>query len=204
MSDSGCPMRESAWRPVRRRTILGRMRAYRLSAAVRGLAAATAAGIAATALSVTAAADSTEDFPIPRRIIRTTCTAEQLLAANRDLTPVYYERYMIDYNNHKPAVQDATRDKMHWFFSLNPVQRRAYSEELATNFADDLTVSWPNHAKIFFNNKGVVAKSTEACDQYPPTDMGVWDWHPQAYVWQTGPTTPPGNPPPPPPTVPEP
>ncbi|MGB3896366.1 MAG: DUF5078 domain-containing protein, partial [Mycolicibacter sinensis] len=40
-------------------------------------------------------------------------------------------------------------------------------------------VSWPNHAKIFFNNKGVVAKSTEACSQYPRDDMSVWDWAPK-------------------------
>jgi Domain of unknown function (DUF5078) len=40
--------------------------------------------------------DSTEDFPIPRRMIATTCTAEQILAAARDFEPVYYQRYMAD------------------------------------------------------------------------------------------------------------
>jgi hypothetical protein len=29
---------------------------------------------------------------------------------------------------------------------------------MATNFADPITASWPNWAKVFFNNKGVAAK----------------------------------------------
>lgn len=161
---------------------------------LRGAAVAAAAGIAAAVFPVVAAADSSDDFPIPRRVIRTECNAEQMLAASRDLSPVYYERYMIDYNNHSPAVQQATRDQMHWFFSLDPVQRRNYSEQLATNFADDLTTSWPNHAKIFFNNKGVIAKSTEACSQYSPDDQSVWDWHPNPYVWSNEPGPQPGHP----------
>ena len=142
-------------------------------------AAAAGAAVAAVLLPATASADATDDFPIPRRVIRTDCSAEQMLAASRDLSPIYYERYMIDMHNKPVGVQQAAIDKMHWFFSLNPEQRRAYSEELATNFADPLTVSWPNHAKIFFNNKGVVAKSTEACSQYPRDDMSVWDWAPK-------------------------
>ncbi len=142
-------------------------------------AAAVSAAAAAVLLPATASADATDDFPIPRRVIRTECSAEQMLAASRDLSPIYYERYMIDMHNKPVQVQQAAIDKMHWFFSLNPEQRRAYSEELATNFADPVTVSWPNHAKIFFNNKGVVAKSTEACSQYPRDDMSVWDWAPK-------------------------
>ena len=30
-----------------------------------------------------------------------------------------------------------------------------------------LNLAWPNHMKIFFNNKGVVAKETENCQNYP-------------------------------------
>lgn len=146
---------------------------------LRGAALAAVAGIAAAFLPATAAADATDDFPIPRRVIATDCSAEQMLAASRDLSPIYYERYMIDMHNKPVQVQQAAIDKMHWFFSLDSAQRRAYSEELATNFADPMTVSWPNHAKIFFNNKGVVAKSTEACSQYPRDDMSVWDWAPK-------------------------
>ncbi|MGV0624910.1 DUF5078 domain-containing protein [Mycolicibacter minnesotensis] len=154
------------------------MRTYRpnLRGAVAGAAAAVAAAVL---LPATAAADATDDFPIPRRVIQTDCSAEQFLAASRDTSPIYYERYMIDKHNKPEQVQQATIDKMHWFFSLSPEQRRAYSEELATNFADPLTVSWPNHAKIFFNNKGVVAKATELCSQYPRDDMSVWDWAPK-------------------------
>jgi hypothetical protein len=151
------------------------MRLSRLSPVVRAGVAVLALGAAATAFPRVASADSTDDYPIPRRMIATTCTAEQILAAARDYTPVYYERYMNDYHNH-PNVQQAVKDKMHWFYSASPPERRAYSEELVTNFADPLTVAWPNHAKIFFNNKGVAAKETENCAQYRPDDMSVWDW----------------------------
>jgi hypothetical protein len=80
--------------------------------------------------------DATDDYPIPNRMLKTTCAAEQIMAAARDVEPVYYERYMIDYNNKSPDVQQATRDKMHWFYSLDYAGRRAYSEQLVTNFAD--------------------------------------------------------------------
>lgn len=40
----------------------------------------------------TAAADSTDGYPIPHRMIVTTCTAEQILAAARDFAPICYER----------------------------------------------------------------------------------------------------------------
>jgi hypothetical protein len=33
---------------------------------------------------------------------------------------------------------------------------------MATNFADPMTLAWPNWAKIFFNNKGVAAKESQA------------------------------------------
>lgn len=136
-----------------------------------------ALGAAAVALPGPASADSTDDYPIPRRMIATTCDAEQIMAATRDTSPVYYERYMIDYNNHSPEIQQATQDKMHWFYSLSAADRRAYSEEMATHYPPEpLTTQWPNHAKLFFNNKGVVAKSTEACAGYPRGDMSVWNW----------------------------
>jgi hypothetical protein len=31
-------------------------------------------------------------------------------------------------------------------------------------------------ANLFFNNKGVVAKATDVCMNYPRGDMSVWDW----------------------------
>jgi hypothetical protein len=114
-------------------------------------------------------ADATDDYPIPNRILKTACTAEQIMAAARDGEPVHYERYMIDYNNHSAEIQQANQDQMHWFLSMNYAGRRAYSEELATNFADPLIVAWPNHEKLFFNNNGVAA-------HYPPADQSVWNW----------------------------
>jgi hypothetical protein len=30
--------------------------------------------------------------------------------------------------------------------------------------------------KVFFNNKGVVAESTDLCNSYPTGDRSVWNW----------------------------
>ena len=124
-----------------------------------------------------AAADATDDYPIPNRMLRTTCTAEQILAAVRDVRPVYYERYMIDYNNKSPEVQTAARDRIHWFLSMDYAGRRQYSENIATDiYYEQLAFAWPNWAKLFFNNKGVAARATDVCAQYPVDDPGVWNW----------------------------
>lgn len=151
----------------------------RLRTSLRAGTVFLALALGAAAFPKTAVADSTEDFPIPRRMINTTCDAEQILAATRDTSPVYYQRYMIDFNNH-PNVQQATIDKIHWFYSLTPAERRNYSEnfypQLAGAGGDPLWFAWPNHFKIFFNNKGVVAKATDVCNNYPPGDMSVWNW----------------------------
>jgi hypothetical protein len=142
-----------------------------------GIAVVTAA-IATTVVPATAAADSTEDYPIPSRILHTTCTAEQLLASARDYDPVYYERYMIDMHNKPADIQQATKDKIHWFLSMDYAGRRAYSDNMYYNGADPLWLAWPNHMKIFFNNKGVAAKETDHCADYGPNDQSVWDWSP--------------------------
>jgi hypothetical protein len=141
----------------------------------RAVIAFLTGAFAATVFPAIALADATDDYPIPHRIIVTNCTAEQILAAARDFTPIYYERYMIDKHNKSPEVQQAAIDNTHYFFSLSPQYRRAYSEQMATNFADPMTASWPNWAKIFFNNKGVAAKDTDNCANYPPDDASVWD-----------------------------
>ena len=109
------------------------MRLYRLSLAVRTGLAALALCTAPMLVPQAAKADpgdlgpgftpcngcsendSTDDFPIPRRMISTTCDAEQILAAARDHSPVYYQRYMIDFNNH-PNVNQDVQNKVHWFF----------------------------------------------------------------------------------------
>jgi hypothetical protein len=70
-------------------------------------------------------------------------------------------------------------DKAHWFFSLSPADRRQYSANFYPPLGsggDPLWFAWPNHMKIFFNNKGVVAKETENCTNYPRGDMSLWNW----------------------------
>ncbi len=136
---------------------------------------AMAAGALLAAASVTASADSTENYPIPRKMLTTTCSAEQIMAAARDSEPAYYERYMTDYNNKSPEIHQAVQDRIHWFYSMNYPERRAYSESIATNIHyEHLTFVWPNWAKLFFNNKDVAAKTTAICTQYPPHDQSVW------------------------------
>jgi hypothetical protein len=147
----------------------------RFSRVLRGSLAGLALGVTAVVFPGMGSADATDDYPIPHRMIITTCTAEQILAAARDFTPIYYERYMIDMHNKSPDVQQAAIDSAHYFYSLSPGDRRAYSEQMVTNFADPMTLAWPNWAKIFFNNKGVAAKETDNCANYPPDDESAWD-----------------------------
>lgn len=144
---------------------------------MRALMLIVAAAMVAAMAAPRAFADSTEDYPIPRRIIHTTCDVEQYLAAVRDTNPVYYERYMIDRSNRPADVQQMAFDRIHWFFSLDPVGRRQYSENTATNiYYEQVATRWGNWAKIFFNNKGVVAHATDVCMNYPRGDMSVWNW----------------------------
>ncbi|ORB01403.1 hypothetical protein BST33_09185 [Mycolicibacter minnesotensis] len=140
-------------------------------------AIATAMLTGALATAGVAAADATDDYPIPRRILRTPCTAEQIMAAARDVEPVYYERYMIDYHNKPVADRQAAQDSIHRFFAMDYAGRRQYAEDTATNaFFEPMSWRWPNWAKLFFNNKGVAARTTEICLNYPAGDMSVWDW----------------------------
>ena len=139
--------------------------------------ALSAATVACVSIASPALADATDDYPIPHRMIVTTCDAEQYLAAVRDTSPVYFERYMIDKSNRPPDVQQAAEDRIHWFFSLDQAARRQYSEDTATNvYYEQMATHWGNWAKIFFNNKGVVAHATDVCMNYPAGDMSVWDW----------------------------
>lgn len=137
------------------------------------------AACAATVVSgvPAAVADATDDYPISSRILTTACTAEQLMAAARDVDPIYYQRYMIDYNNKSPEVHDMVQDRIHWFFAMDYAGRRQYSQDTATNaFYEPLSWNWPNWAKLFFNNKGVAAHTTAVCANYPADDMSVWTW----------------------------
>jgi hypothetical protein len=140
------------------------------------LAALVSASMLAAAPGV-ASADASDDYPIPNRILQTPCTAEQIMAAARDVEPIYYERYMIDYDNKSPEVHQWVQDRIHWFFSMDYAGRRQYSEDTATNaFYENLSWNWPNWAKLFFNNGGVAAHTTDVCMNYPVGDLSVWDW----------------------------
>ena len=131
---------------------------------------------AAAVFAAPAIADSTEDFPIPRRIIATPCDGEQYLAAARDTSPVYFDRYMRDKSNRPADVQQSAVDRIHWFFHST---RREGASTPRTPPPTSTTNRWPpigTRLKIFFNNKGVVAKATEVCMNYPRGDMSVWGW----------------------------
>src|SRR3569623_976105 len=80
--------------------------------------AAAAAATAFLGAAASASADSTDDYPIPHRIIVTTCDVLQYMAAARDTSPVYFELYIIDRSNRPADVQQMAFDRIHWFFSL--------------------------------------------------------------------------------------
>lgn len=147
----------------------------RITARLGVAALALAAG--ATLAPGLAAADATDEYPIPSRILKTDCTVDQYMAAARDVEPIYYARYMIDYNNKPVADQDAARERIYWFFSLDYPGRRQYSENIATNaFYESMSWRWPNWAKLFWHNKGVTANAVAACHNYPASDPSVWVW----------------------------
>ena len=101
-------------------------------------------------------------------MLKTTCTVDQYMAADADIDPIYYERYMIDYNNRPVDVQDAARDRIYWFFSLDYAGRRQYSEDTATNvYYEQMATHWGNWAKLFFNNKGVAAHGDRRLHELP-------------------------------------
>jgi hypothetical protein len=88
-------------------------RADRVAAPLIPLMAVVVLG--ATSSTAVASADSTDDFPIPRRIIATSCDAEQYLAAARDTSPAYFDRYMLDKSHRPTEVRQAAVDRIHWF-----------------------------------------------------------------------------------------
>lgn len=148
----------------------------RVRMTLKTTAAALAVGAGMMAVPGVASADATDDYPIPNRILKTPCTAQQIMLAARDVEPVYFERYMIDYKNKPVDVQQGARDRINWFFSLDYAGRRQYSENMATNaFYESMSWKWPNWAKVFFNNKGVAANTTDVCQNYPD-DPNIWNW----------------------------
>jgi hypothetical protein len=82
---------------------------------IKASVAAAVVSVAATAFAPVASADASDDYPIPNRILKTTCTVDQYMAAVRDVEPIYYERYMTDYNNRPPDIEQGARDRIYWF-----------------------------------------------------------------------------------------
>jgi hypothetical protein len=68
--------------------------------------------VVALAVPAFAAADVTDAYPIPNRMLKAACTVDQYMAAVRDVEPVCYERYIIDYNNKSTDVQQGARDRI--------------------------------------------------------------------------------------------
>jgi hypothetical protein len=152
-------------------------RSVRARPVLRAGIAVLAGGIAATAFAAAAAADATDDYPIittstgsSSRPAPPSRSSLRCATSCRSITSD-----IIDKHNKPPEVQQAAIDSAHYFYSLSPQDRRAYKEQMATNFADPMTLALPNWAKVFFNNKGVAAKETDNCAQYPPDDQSVWD-----------------------------
>ncbi len=52
----------------------------------------------------------------------------------------------------------------------------AVQEAVEHVYYEQVATHWGNWAKVFFNNKGVVAKATDVCMNYPKGDVSVWDW----------------------------
>jgi hypothetical protein len=67
---------------------MNRQRRARARSVLRVAVAALTATLPISQLPATAGADSIDDYPVPHRMIVTTCTAEQILAAARDFTPI--------------------------------------------------------------------------------------------------------------------
>ncbi|TQK31327.1 DUF5078 domain-containing protein [Arthrobacter sp. SLBN-53] len=154
------------------------MNAHTHNRSVRATLMLAVAALSAALLgSPSAQADATDEYPIPSKQIETQCDAEQYLAAARDTSPIYFERYMLDKSNRPLDVQQMAVDRIHWFYSLDAAGRRQYSEDTATNiYYEQVATRWGNWAKVFFNNKGVVAKAAAVCMNYPRGDMSVWAW----------------------------
>jgi hypothetical protein len=54
-------------------------------------------------------------IPHPSPHIPTPRDAEQYLAAGRDTSPAYFDRYVLDKSHRPIEVQQAAVDRIHWF-----------------------------------------------------------------------------------------
>ena len=136
--------------------------------------AVLAGGIAATVFAGAASADATDDYPIPHRMIITTCTAEQILAAARDFTPVYYERYMIDKHNKAPEVQQAAIDSAHYFYSLSPEDRQSLFGTNGDEFRRSDDVGVAELGEDLLQQQGRCRKGNTTIRRLTADDRSVW------------------------------
>ncbi len=129
----------------------------------------TAAAAAALLASPQAFADATDEYPIPSKQIETQCDAEQYLGRRPrhqpDLLRALHAR-----QEQPPARRAAGRRRTvstgstHWM----PPAGASTPKDTATNiYYEQVATRWGNWAKIFFNNKGVVAKATAVCMGLP-------------------------------------
>ncbi|MET0704516.1 MAG: DUF5078 domain-containing protein, partial [Mycobacterium sp.] len=64
------------------------MRRSQIGSLLRAGVAAVAVAGSVAAVPGIASADATDDYPIPNRILKTTCTVDQYMAAARDVEPI--------------------------------------------------------------------------------------------------------------------
>ncbi|MGL6234586.1 MAG: DUF5078 domain-containing protein [Segniliparus sp.] len=152
-----------------------------------GLAALLAVGLAPVGV---AAADpdadwsdgyfhSTDQYPVPKLMLLTTCTPDQMLAVVKRTDPREFSRWMTEYKVHSPEVQLSAQVWARAFFSLAPGvrgPRRDVSERIAGTFGDPTDLMYADHAKIFFSNHAIARRMTEQCAEEPKDNPSVWDW----------------------------
>ena len=103
-------------------------------------------------------------------LIVTASTAAALLASPQALADATDE-YPI------PSKQIETLCDAEQYLAAARDTSPIYSENTATNiYYEQVATRWGNWAKVFFNNKGVVAKAAAVCTNYPRGDLSVWDW----------------------------
>lgn len=122
---------------------------------------------------------STEQYPIPKLMLLTTCTPDQMLAVVKRTDPREFARWMTEYKVHTPEVQLSAQIWARAFFSMTPGvrgPRRDVAERIAGTFGDPTDLMYADHAKIFFSNNAIARRMTEQCASEPKNDPSVWDW----------------------------
>ncbi|ADG98963.1 conserved hypothetical protein [Segniliparus rotundus DSM 44985] len=122
---------------------------------------------------------STEEYPVPKVMLLTTCTPDQMLAVVKRTDPREFARWMTEYKVHSQEIQLSAQVWARAFFSMEPGvrgPRRDVSERIAGTFGDPTDLMYADHAKIFFSNHAIARRMTEQCKDYPKDDPSVWDW----------------------------